>query len=140
MYIADMYMRTGVIAQRVAQSGISANLCCGGVLFSDTFDPETDHECQVQRALTEEWPAATTTARSGSTPPSTGSTPPGRPVGWMAAYAGKRTWACTCISLRPARSMRGLQGRHNGLTPIQTLNQYGVWDTGHRGPLCLDHP
>ena len=28
--IADMYMRTGVIAQRVAQSGVSANLCCGG--------------------------------------------------------------------------------------------------------------
>ncbi|MEI3261197.1 MAG: amidohydrolase family protein [Flavonifractor plautii] len=37
--IADMYGHTDAVAQEVAASGISANLCCGGVQFTDTFDP-----------------------------------------------------------------------------------------------------
>ena len=53
--IADMYARTGVIAQQVAQAGLSANLSCGGVQFEEEFDPEKNHDCAVQRALTEEW-------------------------------------------------------------------------------------
>ena len=53
--IADMYMHTCAIAQEVAAAGISANLSVGGVLFSDTFDPETDHDCVALRELTEQW-------------------------------------------------------------------------------------
>ena len=51
--IADMYGHTDAVAQEVAASGISANLCCGGVQFTDTFDPATHHDCVVQRELTE---------------------------------------------------------------------------------------
>ena len=53
--IADMYMHTDIIAQEVASAGISANLCCGGVLFGDTFDPATHGDCVAQRELTEKW-------------------------------------------------------------------------------------
>ena len=53
--IADMYGHTDAVAQEVAASGISANLCCGGVQFTDTFDPATHHDCVVQRELTEKW-------------------------------------------------------------------------------------
>ena len=37
--IADMYGHTDAVAQEVAASGISANLCCGGVQFTDTLIP-----------------------------------------------------------------------------------------------------
>jgi 5-methylthioadenosine/S-adenosylhomocysteine deaminase len=55
--IADMYMRTGVIAQQVVNAGISANLSCGGVYFGapEDFSPETCGDCANQKALTEEW-------------------------------------------------------------------------------------
>ena len=49
--IADMYMRTGIIAQSVLDAGISANLSCGGVLFAPCFDPDTYSECVIQREL-----------------------------------------------------------------------------------------
>ena len=36
--IADMYAHTGTIAEEVMKSGISANLCCGGVYFGAPED------------------------------------------------------------------------------------------------------
>ena len=53
--IADMYMRTGVIAKTVLEAGISANLSCGGLYFGDPadFSPETCNDCKNQIALTE---------------------------------------------------------------------------------------
>lgn len=53
--IADMYMRTGVVAQAVLDAGISANLSCGGVLFAPYFDPDTYSECVIQRELYDRW-------------------------------------------------------------------------------------
>ena len=38
--IADMYMRTPIIAQAIAEAGISANLSTGGVFFGETFSPD----------------------------------------------------------------------------------------------------
>ena len=47
--IADMYMRTGAVAQEIAAAGISANLSCGGVQFTEDFDPDTLSDCVAQR-------------------------------------------------------------------------------------------
>ena len=36
--IADMYMHTGAVARTVLESGVSANLSCGGVYFGAPED------------------------------------------------------------------------------------------------------
>ena len=58
--IADMYMHTGAVARTVLESGISANLSCGGVYFGtpEDFSPDTCGDCRNQIALTEEWNGA----------------------------------------------------------------------------------
>ena len=56
--IADMYMNNEAIIQEVLSAGISANICCGATQFTDGFDPETHHDCVVQRQLTERWHGA----------------------------------------------------------------------------------
>ena len=55
--IADMYMRTGIIAQQIMAAGISANLSCGGVYFGDpsSFSEDTCGDCRNQRELTQQW-------------------------------------------------------------------------------------
>jgi 5-methylthioadenosine/S-adenosylhomocysteine deaminase len=55
--VADMYMRTGVIAQQILDAGMSANLSCGGVYFGapEDFSPEACGDCRNQQVLTESW-------------------------------------------------------------------------------------
>ncbi len=106
--VADMYMRTGTIAEQILDAGISANLSCGGVYFGAPrgFLPETCGDCRNQAALTEGWHGAGA-ARSWWTPRSTGSTPP-IPLcggGWPSTPQST-DWGCTSTSLRPSRSTR----------------------------------
>ena len=58
--IADMYMHTGAVARTVLESGVSANLSCGGVYFGapEDFSPDACGDCRNQIALTEEWNGA----------------------------------------------------------------------------------
>ena len=53
--IADMYMHTDAVLREVESAGISANVSCGGVQFEEPFDPDKNHDCIVQRELTEKW-------------------------------------------------------------------------------------
>lgn len=126
--IADMYMRTGVIAQRVAQAGISANLSCGGVLFSDTFDPETDHDCVAQRALTEEWHGYNGGQILVDASIHGEYTSRADLWQWMAGYAREKGLGMHVHISETRAEHEACKGRHGGLTPIQTLAQYGVWD------------
>ena len=55
--IADMYMRTPVIAQEIVNAGISANLSCGGLYFGNPADFSEDNcnDCKNQKVMTENW-------------------------------------------------------------------------------------
>ena len=125
--IADMYMHSDTIAQRVAAAGISANLSCGGVLFSDTFDPETDHDCVALRELTERWHGyddgriltdASIHAEYTSRP---------EMWEWVAGYARDHGLGMHVHISETHSEHEGCIARH-GITPIQTLDRYGVWD------------
>ena len=125
--IADMYMRTGVIAQRVAAAGISANLSVGGVLFSDTFDPGTDHDCIALRELTEQWHGyddgrilADASIHAEYT---------SRPAmwDWTAAYARDHGLGMH-VHISETRSEHEACVARHGRTPIQVLDDHGVWD------------
>ena len=127
--IADMYGHTQAVAQEVAAAGLNANLSCGGVQFTDGFDPDTLPDCLAQRALTEAWHGynggqilvdASIHAEYTSNPPL---------WQWMADYArthklGMHVHVSETVSEHQACLDRW------GRTPIQILDQYGVWDCG----------
>lgn len=137
--IADMYMRTGVIARQVLDAGISANLCVGGVYFGDPadFSPDTCGDCHNMRALYEEWHGAgegQILADASIHGEYTSSAPLWR---WMADYAQAHGLGMHVHVSETVKEHEECKGRHNGLTPIQTLDQYGVWDTRAIAAHCV---
>ena len=99
--IADMYGHTQAVAQEVAAAGLNANLSCGGVQFTDGFDPDTLPDCLAQRALTERWHGynggqilVDASIHAEYTSPGWPSTPP------------TTAWGCTSTSPRPSPSTR----------------------------------
>jgi 5-methylthioadenosine/S-adenosylhomocysteine deaminase len=136
--IADMYAHTGVIAQQVVNAGLSANLSCGGVYFGDPkdFSPDACADCTNQIALTEQWHdinGGQILVDASIHGEYTSSAPLWQ---WMADYArdhGLRMHVH--ISETPSEHADCLK-RH-GKTPIQTLNQYGVWDNGGIAAHCV---
>ena len=126
--IADMYARTGVIAQQVAQAGLSANLSCGGVQFEEEFDPEKNHDCAVQRALTEEWHGygggqiridaslhAEYTSHSGL-------------WDWMARFAADHGLGMHVHLSETEKEHEECKLRHGGQTPAAYLAGLGVFE------------
>ena len=129
--VADMYMKTGTIAQQIVEAGISANLSCGGVYFGapEDFSPETCGDCRNQIALTEEWHGAndgqilvdaSVHAEYTSNPPL---------WRWMADYAMERRLNMHVHVSETASEHQACLERW-GRTPTQVLDQYGVWDSG----------
>ena len=127
--IADMYMNNEAIIQEVLSAGISANICCGATQFTDGFDPETHHDCVVQRQLTERWHGAGEgqIAIDGSIHGEYTS----RPALWkdMGAWARENNLGMHVHVSETRSEHRECQERW-GKTPIQVLDEYGVWDCG----------
>ncbi|OUN06801.1 amidohydrolase [Flavonifractor sp. An92] len=126
--IADMYMRTNVIAGRVAACGINANLSCGGVFFGTDFDPETVHDCAAQRELTEQWHGYNNgqiLVDASIHGEYTSSAPLWE---WMANYAREKGLGMHVHISETRTEHEECKARHGGLTPIQVLDRHGVWD------------
>ena len=135
--IADMYMRTHIIAQRVEQSGINANLSCGGVFFGGEFDPATVSDCVVQQELAQEWHGrnggqilvyASIHAEYTSSAPL---------WEWTAAFAKEKGLGMHVHISETKSEHEACKARHGGLTPIQVLDRYGVWDTRAIAAHCV---
>ena len=129
--VADMYMKTDTIAQQIVQAGISANLSCGGVYFGapEDFSPQTCGDCQNQIALTQAWHRAnegqiqvdaSIHAEYTSNPPL---------WKWMADYAAEHRLNMHVHVSETVSEHQACLERW-GKTPIQILDQYGVWDSG----------
>ena len=134
--IADMYMHTDVIAQEVAAAGISANLSVGGVFFGDSFDPDANHDCVAQRELTEKWHnynGGQILVDASIHAEYTSSAPLWE---WMAGYARDHGLGMHVHISETQAEHQACLDRH-GKTPIQTLNDYGVWDTRAIAAHCV---
>lgn len=136
--VADMYMFTSTIAQEILNSGISANLSCGGVYFGDPadFNPDTCGDCVAQRALTEEFHGAgdgQILLDASIHGEYTSSAPLWQ---WMAQFAHDHNQRMH-VHVSETRSEHQASLDRHGLTPIQTLNQYGVWDNGGISAHCV---
>ena len=136
--IADMYMRTGTIAREIVNAGISANLSCGGVYFGapGDFSENTCGDCRNQRELTENWhnfnggqilTDASIHAEYTSTAPL---------WQWMAGYARDKGLRMH-VHVSETTSEHQASIDRNGLTPIQTLDRYGVWENGGVAAHCV---
>ena len=137
--IADMYMRTGVIARQVLDAGISANLSVGGVYFGDPadFSPETCGDCANQKAVTEEWHGAgdgQILVDASIHGEYTSSAPLWQ---WMADYAQAHDLGMHVHVSETVKEHEECKARRGGLTPIQILNQYGVWNTRAIAAHCV---
>ncbi len=137
--IADMYMRTGVIAKLALEAGISANLSVGAVYFGspEEFSPKTCADCDNHIRLYEEWhnagdgqilADASIHAEYTSCPPV---------WEWVANYAREHGLGMHVHVSETVKEHEECKARHKGLTPIQTLNQYGVWDTRAIAAHCV---
>ena len=137
--IADMYMHTGVIAKTVLEAGISANLSCGGLYFGDPadFSPDTCNDCKNQIALTEEWHGAgegQILVDASIHGEYTSSAPLWE---WMAGYAQTHGLGMHVHVSETKKEHEECRGRNSGLTPIQILDQYGVWANGGHAAHCV---
>ena len=136
--IADMYMRTGVIAREIVSAGISANLSCGGVYFgaAEDFSENTCGDCRNQRSLTEEWHGyndgqiLTDASIHGEY------TSNAALWQWMADYAREHGLRMHVHVSETVSEHEGSLSR-NGATPIQTLDRYGVWENGGIAAHCV---
>ena len=136
--VADMYMFTSTIAQEILKSGISANLSCGGVYFGDPadFNPDTCGDCVAQRALTEEFHGAgdgQILLDASIHGEYTSSAPLWQ---WMAQFAHDHHQRMH-VHVSETKSEHQASLDRHGLTPIQTLNQCGVWDNGGIAAHCV---
>ena len=127
--IADMYMHTGAIAQEVAAAGISANLSVGGVYFGapEDFSPDACGDCANQRRLTEEWHGYNNgqiLVDASIHGEYTSSAPLWQ---WMADYAHEKGLGLHIHVSETQAEHAECIARH-GKTPVQILDEYGVWD------------
>ena len=134
--IADMYMRTDIIAQEVASAGISANLSVGGVLFSEGFDPDTTHDCVAQRELTEKWHNYNDGQIRVDASIHGEYTSRAELWQWMADSAREHQLGMHVHISETKAEHEACIARH-GKTPIQILNDYGVWDTRAIAAHCV---
>jgi len=136
--IADMYMHTTDIAQTVLEAGISANLSCGGVYFGAPadFSPATCKDCDNQRRLTEEWHGA----GNGQILVDAsihGEYTSHHPLWqWMADYAREHGLGMH-VHISETRTEHDECLARHGKTPIQVLNDYGVWDVRAIAAHCV---
>ena len=125
--IADMYGHSPAIAQEVAAAGISANLSVGGVQFTDDFNPDTHNDCRVQRELTEQWHGYNDGQILVDASVHGEYTSHQQLWRWMAGYAREHGLGMH-VHISETRSEHEECLARHGKTPIQVLNDYGVWD------------
>lgn len=136
--IADMYMRMGVVARQVLDAGISANLCNGAVYFGapEDFSPDKCGDCENHIRLYEDWHNAgdgqllvdaSIHAEYTSCPPV---------WEWVAGFAQKHGLGMH-VHISETRKEHEACVKKYGLTPIQLLERYGVWDARAIAAHCV---
>ncbi len=135
--IADMYMHTDAVLREIEAAGISANVCCGGVQLEEDFDPEKNHDCQVQREITEKWHGrddgrirvdaslhAEYTSHSGL-------------WDWMARFAADHGLGMHVHLSETRKEHEECKARHGGKTPAAVLAEHGVFDVRAIAAHCV---
>ena len=135
--ISDMYMHTPAIAQAIADAGLSANLCVGGVFFGESFSPEACGDCKNQEILFDRWHNYDHgRIRVEASIHGEYTSKPGL-WQWMADFAKANGTGMHVHISETRKEHLECKERNHGLTPIQTLDQFGVWDVRAIAAHCV---
>lgn len=136
--IADMYMHTGTIARQIVDAGLSANLSCGGVYFgsAEDFSPASCGDCKNQQVLTEHWHNVNGGQIRVDASIHAEYTSNAALWRWMADYAQNKGLRMH-VHISETTSEHEDSFKRNGLTPLQALDKYGVWENGGIAAHCV---
>lgn len=135
--IADMYMRNNAVLREIDAAGISANVCCGAVQFEESFDPATNHECIVQREMTEQWHGHDD-GRIRVDGSLHGEYTSHAPLwDWMAQYAAEHHLGMHVHLSETRKEHEECKARHGGKTPTAVLAQHGIFDVRTIAAHCV---
>lgn len=126
--IADMYMFSDIIAVEAYHAGISANISCGGVLFSDDFDPDNNSDCQQQILLFEKYHNAGEGQILIDASIHGEYTSNKNLWEWMADFASINNIGMHMHLSETQFEHEECKKRHGGLTPVEVMQKYDVFD------------
>ena len=137
--IADMYYFCDDIAQMAAQSGISANLSRAVTIFEDCKDPASFPSCVEMRELVDKWHGHNDGQILVDASIHGEYTSFLCPAMWeyLGDYAGSHGLNMHVHVSETASEHSECMTRHNGLTPMEVLDRYGVWQNGGYAAHCV---
>ena len=135
--IADMYMHTDAVLREVESAGISANVSCGGVQFEEPFDPDKNHDCVVQRALTEKWHGRDDGRIQVDASIHGEYTSHAGLWDWMARYAADHGLGMHVHLSETQAEHEQCKARHGGKSPAAVLAEHGVFDVRASAAHCV---
>ena len=134
--IADMYDHCDAITQEVVAAGLSANIARGTTLFADEFDPAVFPGCVELRELVDRWHGYNDGQILVDACIHGEYTSDRRLWAWLADYAKEKGLGMHVHISETLTEHEECIARH-GKTPLQTLNDYGVWDTRSIAAHCV---
>lgn len=134
--IADMYDHCDAITQEVVAAGLSANIARGTTLFADEFDPAVFPGCVELRELVDRWHGYNDGQILVDACIHGEYTSDRRLWAWLADYAKEKGLGMHVHISETRTEHEECIARH-GKTPLQTLNNYGVWDTRSIAAHCV---
>ncbi len=134
--IADMYDHCDAITQEVVAAGLSANIARGTTLFADEFDPAVFPGCVELRELVDRWHGYNDGQILVDACIHGEYTSDRRLWAWLADYAKEKGLGMHVHISETRTEHEECIARH-GKTPLQTLNDYGVWDTRSIAAHCV---
>ena len=135
--IADMYMHTDALLREVESAGISANVSCGGVQFEEPFDPDKNHDCIVQRELTEKWHGRDDGRIRVDASIHGEYTSHAGLWDWMARYAADHGLGMHVHLSETQTEHEQCKARHGGKSPAAVLAEHGVFDVRAIAAHCV---
>ena len=135
--IADMYMHTDAVLREVESAGISANVSCGGVQFEEPFDPDKNHDCIVQRELSEKWHGRDDGRIQVDASIHGEYTSHAGLWDWMARYAADHGLGMHVHLSETQTEHEQCRARHGGKTPAAVLAEHGVFDVRAIAAHCV---
>lgn len=127
--VADMYMHTNTVGQAMLDAGISGHLSVAGVYFGENedFTPAACRDCADQEELVKVWHNADGgRIRLDASLHAEYTSKPGL-WEWTADFAKRNSLNMHVHISETLAEHQECKARW-GLTPIQVLDKYGVWD------------
>lgn len=137
--VADMYYFCPDIAQAVADSGLSANISRSVTCFAPVDDPADYYACRELRELEQQWNGYDDGRIRVDASVHGEYTSFSAPKMWeyLGRYAADHKLGMQVHVSETYSEHEECKARHGGKTPLQILDDYGVWQAGGLAAHCV---